>query len=344
MAIVQACGGVAAADPAALPLARVSQWAVDAIVFLASTAQCSDIPSVVARDAAGTAPDGTVFSSPLQFVEPPCPAGTVVSFWAHYDDDLIFANPTLQHALDSGQCLRTMFFSNSDSGKSDAAYAANREVGIRAAYDVVRGASGPWVDRTVTLRNGITLILTRPEGDSRISLLFLRLPDGGLSATGYQRTGWESLPKLVAGDLSALHTIGAGQEVTFDGLQNMVVELVNGYGATAVLASLPGFADGSGGDHPDHRAVGRIVAAPVDAGLIDPGIVQYAMGYPVANLPANIDTDPLTRKLRAFAMYAAHDPVVYCSDDRGCLNVRRFGDMLRRQYLVPHGDLSRVSD
>ena len=84
----------------------------------------------------------------------------------------------------------------------------------------------------------------------------------------------------------------------------MVVEVVDGYHATQVLASLPGFADGSRGDHPDHRSVGRIVAAQVDAGLSDPNVVQYAMGYPTASLRANIDRDPLSRKLKAFAIYA----------------------------------------
>ena len=147
---------------------------------------------MVARDAARTDADGTVFSSPLQLIEPPCPSGTVVSFWAHYDDDLIFANPALQQAFDNGQCLRTLFFTSSDAGAGNSAYAANRETGIRAAYDAVRGASGPWHDRTVQLRNG-SPSPSLARGDSRISLLFLRLADGGVNGTGYRRTGWESL-------------------------------------------------------------------------------------------------------------------------------------------------------
>jgi len=111
-----------------------------------------------------------------------------------------------------------------------------------------------------------------------------------------------------------------------------------------VLASLPGFADGASGDHPDHRSVGRIVAAQVDAGLIDPNIVQYAMGYPTAQQRANIDRDPLARKLKVFAIYAAHDPVIACRDSAGCLKVSRFGDWLQRQYLIPHNEMVRVRD
>ena len=346
VAMATACGGLAAADPAApgMPLRDLSQWAADALGYFASTAQCGEIAGVIARDAARTDADGTVFSSPLQLIDPPCPAGTVVSFWAHYDDDLIFANPALQQAFDNGQCLRSLFFTGSDAGAGSSPYAANRETGIRAAYDAVRGASGPWHDRTVQLRNGLTLTVTQPEGDSRISILFLRLADGGVNGTGYQNTGSESLNELITGDLPVLHTLDTDAEVTLDQLNSMVVEVAGGYHATSVLASLPGFADGASGDHPDHRSVGRIVAAQVDAGLIDANIVQYAMGYPTAQRSANIDRDPLARKLKVFAIYASHDPVIACRDSAGCLKVSRFGDWLQRQYLIPHNEMERVRD
>jgi LmbE family N-acetylglucosaminyl deacetylase len=343
IALAQTCGGLTAADPATpgLPLRDLSQWAADAMQYFASTAQCDQLPVMVARDAARTDPEGMVFSSPLQFIDPPCATGTVVSFWAHYDDDLIFANPALQQAFDAGECLRTFFFTESDAGEGQSSYAANREVGIRAAYDVVRGSSGPWTDQTVVLRNGVTLTLSRPDGDGRISLLFLGLPDGGLQGSGYRNTGWESLPKVVTGDIAEIHSISSGQAVTLDQLQSTVVELVNSYGAAQVIAHLPGFAEGSGGDHPDHRSVGRIVAAPADAGLINGAIVQFAQGYPVARRPANVTGNDLSRKLGAFSVYAAHDPVISCSAASACLKVNNFGAWLQRQYLIPYAELVR---
>ena len=343
IALAQTCGGLTAADPAVpgLLLRDLSQWAADAMQYFASTAQCDQLPVMVARDAARTDPEGMVFSSPLQFIDPPCAAGTVVSFWAHYDDDLIFANPALQGAFDAGECLRTFFFTESDAGEGKSSYAVNRETGIRAAYDVLRGSSGPWSDQSVVLRNGVTLTLTRPDGDSRISLLFLGLPDGGLQATGYGKTGWESLPQLVTGDIAEIHSVSSGQAVTLDQLQSTVVELVNSYSAAQVMAHLPGFAEGSGGDHPDHRSVGRIVAAPVDAGLINGAIVQFAQGYPVSRRTANVSGNDLSRKLKAFSVYAAHDPVINCNNGAGCLKVNRFGDWLQREYLIPYAELVR---
>lgn len=343
LAIATACGELTAADPAApgLPLRDVSQWAADALLFFSSTADCAQMSVVVSRDASHVDAEGTVFASPLQLIEPVCAGGTVVSFWAHYDDDLIFANPALQDAFDSGKCLRTFFFTMSDAGAGDSAYAHNREVGIRAAYDQVRGGSGAWVDRAVLLRDGVTITLSRPQDDDRISLLFLRLPDGGIGGGGYAATGGQSLPELVSGDLPELHTLDTGQAVTLAQLHSTVAEIIAAYRATEVLGPIPGFASGSSGDHPDHRAVGRILAAPVDAGVVDANIVDYAMGYPTARLGANLSGASLDRKTRTFAVYAAHDPVIRCAEAAACLRVNRFGDWLQRQYIYPHLELER---
>lgn len=275
--------------------------------------------------------------------DPPSPIETVATFWAHYDDDLIFASPTLLHALDRGHRIRSFFFTGSDAGKGASDYATGREVGIRAAYDTMLGSSARWSNRTVVLGNGVTVTVTRPDGDDRVALTFLRLPDGGLRGGGYETTGWESLPKLLAGELSSIRTIDTGQEITLDQLRSTVVELVAEYDATVVLSNLPGFAEGADGDHPDHQTVGRIVAAVVDDGLLDAGLVRYAIGYPGAQRPANIAPD-LQRKLEVFASYGAHDAVVARDEVSEYLHVRGFGEWLQREYLVPHRELVRIED
>ena len=50
------------------------------------------------------------------------PVETVATFWAHYDDDLIFANPTVQHSLDRGQRTRSFFFTAGDAGTGMSEY------------------------------------------------------------------------------------------------------------------------------------------------------------------------------------------------------------------------------
>ncbi|WP_375383827.1 PIG-L deacetylase family protein [uncultured Microbacterium sp.] len=264
---------------------------------------------------------------------------TIAMFWAHYDDDLVFANPTLLQALADGHRAHTFFFTGSDAGKGVSEYADGRERGIRAAYDTMRGGSGAWSDETVVLSSGLTVTVTRPDGDDRISLSFLRLPDGGLRGGGYAVTGWHSLPKLLSGELPAIRTIDDEQSVTLEQLRSTVAELVALHDPTIVIANYPGFEDVDGDDHPDHQTVGRVVASVVEAGVIPAEKVRYAIGYPGARRPANIDPILLDRKLTAFAAYGANDPVVAREAVRDYLGVRGFGEWLQREYLVPHSEL-----
>lgn len=307
----------------------------DAVDFFASTQQCGDIASVIAVG------DGAPsFVSPMQYVDAPCPAGTLFTIWAHYDDDLIFGSPTIPQALDAGQCVRNLYLTGSDAGMG-LDYGYGREDGLRDAYDILLGAPLEWEQRTVTLANGLTLATSRPIGDGRVTLFFLRLPDGGLNAGGFPATGWESLPQLLNGTLSELHMIDAGTPVSLDSISSTVVELYNAYQPETVMAHLPGSAEGTSGDHPDHQVTGDIVMGTADSGQVDPARVVYAQGYPSEGREQNLDGDVLQRKLDAFAAYAAHDPVIRCSTADSCVNVRHFGAWLLRQYLIPHAEIVR---
>ena len=268
---------------------------------------------------------------------------TVATFWAHYDDDLVFANPTLMHAIEAGHRARSFFFTASDAGTGLSDYSAGRERGIRAAYDTMRGATGSWSDRTLTLRNGVTVTVTRPDDDDRVALTFLRLPDGGLTGRGWFATGYQTLPKLLSGELASIRTLGTDQDITLPLLRSTAAEMLQSFGAATVITHNPGFTDLDRADHPDHQTVGRLMVDLVDDGLIDPTAVQYAIGYPSPERPANLDGDVLAHKLEVFAAYGAHDPVVAREEPREYLHVRGFGDWLQRQYLEPHAELVRTA-
>ena len=160
-------------------------------------------------------------------------------FWAHYDDDLVFANPTLLHALDAGRRAHSASSPLPTPEQVCPRTSTGEREGIRAAYDTMRGAHGKWSDRSVVLGNGVSLTLTRPDDDDRVSLSFLRLPDGGLRGNGYASTGWQSLAKLVSGDLPSLRTLDTGQPITVELLRSTVAELVVAYGATTVITHHP---------------------------------------------------------------------------------------------------------
>ncbi|UIN30644.1 PIG-L family deacetylase [Microbacterium binotii] len=332
--VVDRCATALATDTTSLSaeLSAASQPAAEAALFFATSNQCADIPMALQRT------DVSSFASPLNFIEQPCEGRTVVSFWAHYDDDLIFGNPVIDDELGGGACVRTFFFTYSDAGEGESTYASEREKGIRAAYDAMLGRNGAWVDRSVTLVSGMTVTMTKPSDDDRVSLLFLRLPDGGLSGTTFIYTGQQTLEKLLSGALPSLRTIDAGRSVSVATLEKSIAEILAGYGPDRVLTHLPTEAPDSVGDHPDHSSVGTLVSRAVDVGAAGSAQVEYAVGYPSAERPANIAGTELERKASLFAVYAAHDPVIGCSSAQTCLARAHFGDWLQREYLVPEGD------
>lgn len=326
----QQCPATVTADV----LSELPETAANAIDFLAGSAQCGLIALVAQAPAHAPA-----FISPLQYTAP-CTTAAMVTVWAHYDDDLIFGNPTIANAIAAGQCVRTLFITGSDAGMG-AQYATNREAGIRAAYDVVRGTSGEWLDTTVTLRSGLTVTATAPVGDNRVVLLFVRLPDGGLDAGGFSATGHQALPRLVSGSVQSITTIDAGREVTLAALEGAIAEMVAAFAPQTVLAHMTSLSPLSEGDHPDHSATGTLVSNLVDQGLISSATVQYAVGYPSEWNGVNLGGAELQLKLDAFAAYAVHDSVLKCSTAQSCLGVRKFGAWLQRQYLVADAEIVR---
>lgn len=320
-------------DATRLPeLIAMTEDQAAAVSFLASSGQCEVIPPVISE------PDPHPFTSPMQYIDPDCPRGDVVSFWAHFDDDLIFGSPALPQELDAGHCLRTFFATGSDAGRG-AEYGVGREVGIRVAYDQLRGRSGPWTDDTVTLRSGLTVTATWPSDDRRITLFFLRLPDGGLDGRGFPATGSQSLPMLIDGTMPAMTTIDTGAPVTRDQLIATALELVHAYRTVRVLSHLPGFAVGAEGDHPDHQAFGTAIAWAADADASLSSILDVAQGYGVRYREWNIPDADLARKIAVFIAYAAYDPQIGCATQDACLARRNFGEWLPRQYLTDYASI-----
>lgn len=266
----------------------------------------------------------------------------IAGIWAHYDDDLLFAVPTIDEAILDGHGVRQLFLTASDAGSGMSPYVDGRETGIRAAYDVMRGSATAWSDRRDVLSNGVTVTTTSPDDDPRISLSFLRLPDGGLTGGGWYATGYRTITKLLGGNASSLTTLDTGQDLTTARLITTVAAFIADAGATAVITTLPDFAAAGEGDHPDHGGAGRLVAAAVDAGLLDGAIVRYAVGYPGHTWPANLDDETVDRKLSVFAAYGAHDEVVRRAPD-AYLAMPGLGDWLRREHLIDDRDVARTS-
>jgi len=268
-----------------------------------------------------------------------CATEVTMSIWAHYDDDLIFGNPGLQDAMDAGDCIRTVFLTASDGGRGTD-YSRRRELGILRAYNTMRGQQGLWSEHRVTLLSGAVLSQWSPDGDPDITIAFLRLPDGGLQGEGFPTTGRGSLLQLLNDQIPALPPVDGARELSSEALVASLAETIQAYHPTRLVTHIPsGALDWAVGDHSDHAVTGTFVRAAWQHAGLPAAQVMYAIGYPSKTLPVNVSDDALARKLAAYRVYAAEDPVVACATDAACLAQRLFGQSLPRHYLRTDAEL-----
>ena len=128
-----------------------------------------------------------------------CAAGSSLYIVAHQDDSIFFQNPDLSQDIQAGRCVMSVFLTAGDAGLSTS-YWTNREHGPEAAYANMAGVANTWgvTDAGVP---GTPIRRESLVGSPRVSLVFLRLPDGGwppsdaahnpFFAAGFARSGRE---------------------------------------------------------------------------------------------------------------------------------------------------------
>ncbi len=274
-----------------------------------------------------------------------CDSKTTMSVMAHYDDDLLFVNPTLQRAMREGQCVRTVFLTAGDAGMG-AAYAGERENGLMKAYDILRGKPGTGWDVTETnLLTGLHVTTVTPKDDPKVSITMIRLPDGNLDGGGFSATGGQWLEGLFDGSIDHMNQIDTGASVSRDELVSSVIELIDAYQPATLVTLVPTAAhwhtgDGSTrADHSDHGAVGSFVREAWKKAEFDEAQVEYAIGYPGANMEPNVSGEELTVKVDAFQVYSLGDTISRCYDFNGCLALGTFGPSLERMHFLSESEL-----
>ena len=268
-----------------------------------------------------------------------CAGDTVMSVWAHYDDDLIFRYQEISDAIQAGDCVRSVFITGGDAGRGRE-YSWNREQGIRDAYDMMRGSRSPWVQYDVPLDSGMTVDVWRPSDDPRVTLVFLRLPDGNLDGSGFGDMHDVSLAQLASGRIDTISTLD-GAVVSWGEVTQTVVDLIRIFAPDRFTTHVPGDADGwARGDHADHAATGTLARSAWQAAGLDASQISYAVGYQTADYPANVAGAALTAKLAVFLAYSAHDAVPPCREAASCLVSATFGAWLQREYARSEADLT----
>ncbi|MBM3716892.1 MAG: hypothetical protein FJW64_14390 [Actinobacteria bacterium] len=268
----------------------------------------------------------------------PAGAQTLLSIWAHPDDDIIFSNPGLTAAIAEGATVRTVFVTGGDAGRG-LDYMRSRELGIMKAYNRMRGSTADWTPRQITLLTGARVTRFVPDDDPRFSLTMLRLPDGNLDATGFAATGRTGLTQLLDGRAPTLSPLDGSPALDVTRLRAGLAELVGAARPTRVSTHIPRGSAFAAGDHPDHSCVGELARGAAPAAGVSATAVSYFLGYPSQSQPVNVSGGPLDDKVETYRTYAQDDPVIRCADAHACLAQRGFGEWLRRSYSKSDAEL-----
>lgn len=258
-----------------------------------------------------------------------CHNGKVMNVVAHQDDDILFLNPDLQDAIQGGSCVRTLYVTAGDDGLNDT-YWTKREAGVRAAYAVMAGEDNKWTDSTVKTDVG-QIRVTTLKADSRISLAFMRLPDGDHTGAGFKLNERQSLQKLWDGTLPTINAVDKSATYTKDALVSTIAELIRSYAPDTVNTQDYAGVYGDG-DHSDHHTVAYATKVAQTQYAKPHNFVGYE-DYNISRKPKNVSNDAYLRKQEAFFAYAAYDPHV-CDTEAVCSHFG-YGAWLPRQYTLP---------
>ena len=234
----------------------------------------------------------------------PCPGGAL-NIVAHEDDDLIFLNPDIANDIAAGRCVRTVFITAGDAGNPypDSIY---RENGPEAAYARMAGLADNW---TQTTDDGVPGHNVRTEvlvGAPRISISFLRLPDGFPSGQGSTAYGGASLAKLWNGSITSIRSVDTADTYTRDGLISALTSIMTDLQPSTVRTQdyVSPITDA---DHSDHFMAGAFTRA-ADLGYTTSHTLMSYQGYPIGSRPQNVFGTELTMKQAALQAAAQYDP------------------------------------
>lgn len=265
---------------------------------------------------------------------PPC-AGADVYIAAHADDTLLFQSPDLLEDVQGNRCVQTVFTTAGDAGKG-AKYWEGREAGAEAAYAQMAGVPNVWQASTVQLA-GHAVHKETLVGQPGVTILYLRLPDGGIDGKGFPLYENQSLLKLWNGgngQMPAIAEIKADNgsaKYTYPQLIATLTAAIHSFGAHEVRTqnyeqTLPG------PDHADHVITGRLVESAVQN---LPGGFAWRLsgyeGYEVVGQEPNVEGPLLAAKTAAFQAYVPHDEA--CGVDEDC-SAPPYPLWLERQYVA----------
>jgi LmbE family N-acetylglucosaminyl deacetylase len=267
-----------------------------------------------------------------------CVGPTIMNVVAHEDDDLLFMNPDLLHDIHQGHCIRTVYVTAGDAG-SDEFYWLSREQGSEAAYAKMTGDNSIWVQRVVKVDDKQFITVANPRGNNKISLIFMRLPDGNLKGQGFAHSNYQSLEHLYNGSIPAVQSATKQSSFTSGQLVDALAAIMHTYQPSQIRTQA-NVASGSYTDHSDHIAVGKFTQRAYRQyedrqfeGKVTIPMSLY-VGYPVREHPQNVFGQDLQDSEDLFLAYARFDGAV-CQSVQQCTHGSTIEAYLQRQYKLP---------
>jgi LmbE family N-acetylglucosaminyl deacetylase len=260
---------------------------------------------------------------------------------AHQDDDLLFLSPDLLHDVQGGRCVRTVYVTDGDAARGDAYWLA-REQGSMAAYAQMAGVADAWTTSDAGVPGHPIRLLTL-SADPRVSLVFMRLPDGNRRGTGMRMHDHESLMRVWQGLIPSITAVDGSTTYTAATLTSTLATLITDFAPTTVRTqdwTIPF----QTGDNADHTATALFVQR-ADPAVTSAHLLLAYGGYPMWTRPADVVGVDLAGKTAAFRAYARHDEIM-------CLEPWCAGSVvaslrLTREYVVARrvtGDVPRSDD
>lgn len=222
---------------------------------------------------------------------------------AHEDDDLYFMTPALPDGIDSGAPSWTVFLTAGDAGRTDGHW-ESRELGIRAAYASMAGVPDVWLSLPLFVE-GRSLTAYALAGAAQIVVVFLRLPDGNSTGTGYPVTGNESLRylwELAPGTL--IHSIDGANQYTRTELIETLTAFIRDRDPDVLR--IQDMTDYHGSDHSDHYHSGRFA---FDAHLASGRRhrLRAYRAYNISSEPVNLSSAEIAQSNAIITTYGAYD-------------------------------------
>ncbi len=227
----------------------------------------------------------------------------ILNIVAHPDDDLLFLNPDLSTAISRGDCVTTVFMTSGDAGRGKA-YWGLREEGIKAAYSYMSGVKNIWLTKSV-LAGSYKFNLTRLKDYQKISLIFIRLPDGNFDGNGFSSNNYESMQKLFNGKLPNIETVDHQNRYTKIALRDLLTSIISSFNPSEIRTQ--DFMEKFGqGDHSDHYATAFFVKTTID-GSNYKGVLKTYEDYKISAKSINLSKKDSAIKQNVFYLYAKYD-------------------------------------